>query len=950
MLIGNTDHCHNSLKDILRAENLESEMSDEARSSPGASILIVDNDPHSLHILSRLLQREHYLVHLATTGAMALETAQAQVPDLILLDVCLSEMSGFEVCAALKQSPLTCDIPILFISALDDIEDKVKGFEVGGADYITKPFQFQEVLVRVRHQLKIRTLQKQLEANNQELQQAIAERQQAEQVRELLLTITQDIHVSGDFQTALTVTLKGICEVTGWSYGEVWVPTAQGQALECHPAWYLNTDGWDEQQQYQWQNFRSGRERLTLVPGQGLPTQVWQQQEPVWISEPDLTADALRLGTSFGQDWSLKGGAGFPILTQQGQVLAVLVFWTGRLQERFHAAMKLVQTVTMQLGIVLHNKQIAAKLAGLFAAMRDIILVFDSRGYCLEVVATNPELLYAPPQEQVGKNVRDILPADQADRFCHCITEALASNKTIAIEYSLLIQDQDQWFSAHISPISEETVIWVARDVTQRKRSEAVLRQREAELAQTTRFLDSIIETLPMAVFAKDVNDNFRYVLWNRAAEEIYGIDRTQALGRTLHELVSPELADQLSREHQPLVENRQLVIADEVFQSDFHREIWQRIRKLPLVDQNGQVTHLLYLAEDITEYKRLEAELKQTEDKYRSIVENAIDGIFQTSPTGDYLSANLALAKIYGYDSPEELLAKLKNSRQLYVNPSERDRFVAEIQPTGVISHFEVEVYRKDGSTIWVEENAREVRDCQGRLLYYEGIVTDITRRRQAEIALRLEKEKSERLLLNILPEPIADRLKDDDSAIAESYEEVSILFADIVDFTSLSAQMQPIQIVNLLNHLFSEFDHLVDRYRLEKIKTVGDAYMVAAGLPIPRKDHAHAIAQLAIDMQTAVENFATGIGEPLQLRIGINSGVVVAGVIGTKKFIYDLWGDTVNIASRMESHGEAGKIQVTEATYRLLCNHYHFIPRGHTVIKGRGTMPTYWLQVDSQ
>jgi PAS domain S-box-containing protein len=482
----------------------------------------------------------------------------------------------------------------------------------------------------------------------------------------------------------------------------------------------------------------------------------------------------------------------------------------------------------------------------------------------------------------------------------------------------------------------------MARDVTQRKQSEAVLRQREAELAQTTRFLDSI-ETLPIAVFAMDVNDNFRYVLWNRVAEEIYGIDRTQALGHTVHELFSPELANQLSREDQLLVENRQLVIVDEVFQSACHRKIWQRIRKLPLTDQNGQVTHLLYLAEGITEYKRLEAELKQAEAKYRSIVENAIDGIFQTSPKGDYLSANLALAKIYGYDSPEELMAKRKNSRQLYVNPSERDRFVAEIQAIGVVSHFEAEVYRKDGSTIWVEEKACEVRDSQGRLLYYEGIVTDITRRRQAEMALRLEKEKSERLLLNILPEPIADRLKDDDSAIAESYEEASILFADIVDFTSLSAQMQPIQIVNLLNHLFSEFDQLVDHYRLERIKTVGDAHMVAAGLPIPRKDHAHAIAQLAIDMQTTVQNFVTDSGKPLQLRIGINSGGVVAGVIGTKKFIYDLWGDMVNVASRMESHGEAGKIQMTEATYRLLCNDYHCIPRGHTAIKGRGTMPTY-------
>jgi hypothetical protein len=162
--------------------------------------------------------------------------------------------------------------------------------------------------MRVRRHLKLRILQQQLEVKNKELQQAISDRQQAEKVKELLLTITQDIHVSGDFQTALTVALKGICEVTGWAYGEVWVPTANGQALECHPAWYLNSDGWDEYQRHQWQTFRACSERLTLLPGQGLPTQVWQQQEPVWISDADLMA-ALRLRESFGQDCSLKGGA-----------------------------------------------------------------------------------------------------------------------------------------------------------------------------------------------------------------------------------------------------------------------------------------------------------------------------------------------------------------------------------------------------------------------------------------------------------------------------------------------------------------------------------------------------------------------------------------------------------------------------------------------------------------
>ncbi|MDW8200985.1 MAG: adenylate/guanylate cyclase domain-containing protein [Cyanobacteriota bacterium SKYGB_h_bin112] len=782
----------------------------------------------------------------------------------------------------------------------------------------------------------------------------ITERKQAEREMEILLTLTQDINASTDFQTALTITLKEICDVTGWLCGEAWVPTTDGQALECHPAWYLNEAVIDEQQMQALQEFRYYSEGLTLVADQGLPTQVWQQHCAIWIADIEMEPKALYLRESVASDCGLKAGAGFPILTQQGNVVAVLVFWIGHVQHYASAAMNLVNTVTAQLGTVLHNKQIEAKLSGLFAAMRDVILIFDDQGYCLEVVTTDPSLLYPLSEQQVGRYLSDVLPKEQATAFRECIWEALRTHQTTTIEYKLPIEGQDLWFSANVSPIADNRVIWVARDITHRKQAEEVLRQREADLARTSRFLDSIIETMPLAVFAKDVTQEFRYVLWNKAAEEIYGIRREQALGRTLYDLVDPELAAQLSAEHETLVEQRQLVITDEIFQSRYQREIWQRIRKLPIIDDQNQVSHLLYIAEDVTEYKRLEAELhttndvlRQAEEKYRSIVENAVDGIFQTTPDGRYLSANLALAKIFGYDSPEELMAAVNQLvHHLYVDKQDRDRFVSSIRITGSIANFEARVYRKDGSTIWIEENAREVRDADGKLLYYEGIVTDITRRRMAETALRLEKEKYERLLLNILPEPIVNRLKYHNDAIAESFEEVSILFADIVGFTPLSAQMQPIELVGMLNQVFSEFDRLVDQYQLEKIKTIGDAYMVAAGLPIPREDHAEAIAELALAMQAAMQNFYTAAGDPIRIRIGINSGMVVAGVIGTKKFIYDLWGDTVNVANRMESYGEPGKIQVTEATYGRLRDRYHLVQRGCIHIKGKGNMTTYWLQ----
>ena len=220
------------------------------------------------------------------------------------------------------------------------------------------------------------------------------------------------------------------------------------------------------------------------------------------------------------------------------------------------------------------------------------------------------------------------------------------------------------------------------------------------------------------------------------------------------------------------------------------------------------------------------------------------------------------------------------------------------------------------------------------------------ITERQQAEAALRVEKEKSERLLLNILPQTIAEQLKQQPGLIADRFEQATILFADITDFTGLASQISPTELVGLLNQIFSSFDRLAERHGLEKIKTIGDAYMVVGGLPKPREDHAGAIAEMALDMRQEIYRFKREDNKILNIRIGINTGPVVAGVIGLKKFSYDLWGDAVNIASRMESHGKVGEIQVSSSTYELLKHKYLLEKRGIVQVKGRGEMTTYWLK----
>ncbi|MEG3921642.1 adenylate/guanylate cyclase domain-containing protein [Microcoleus sp. T3_A4] len=670
-------------------------MNDHPLPATPKDILIVDDMPDNLRLLSTMLTSYGYHVRKAINGHLALQGAQISPPDLILLDINMPQMNGYEVCEQLKLSEKTQDIPVIFISALDDVLEKVKAFQVGGVDYITKPFQVEEVIARVQNQLSLRLLQSKLQQQarelhdrNSRLQEEIAERQRAEESIRFLLETTRAIGEAVDFHSALEVILHQVGETIGWDVGEAWIPDAEGTVLQSARGWYASNPSMEL--------FRTQSQQLTFARNIGLPGRVWASKQPEWVEDiskgyPHFLRSQIALELGF------KAGFGVPILVGD-EVLAVLVFFK------------------------------------------------NSSG---------------------GKDAR---------------------------------------------------------------------------------FID---------VF--------------------------NAVGTQLGSLIQRKQAEEL---------------------------------------------------------------LRIAQEKYHSIVENAMEGIFQSTPSGGYLSANPALAKLYGYESPEELMSEIKNiAQQLYVDPERRLEFVAAMDTENAVSGFESMVCRKDGRRIWVSENVRAVRDSKGELIYYEGTVSDITERKLAQEALKVQQEQSEKLLLNILPKPIAERLKAEQSTIADSFAQVSVLFADIVGFTELSARMSPTELVKRLNVIFSHFDQLAEKYGVEKIKTIGDAYMVVGGLPTPRQDHAEAIAQMALGMQAKIAKLCAETGEKLAIRVGINSGPVVAGVIGVSKFTYDLWGDTVNVAARMEATGFAGRIQVTDVTYELLKDKYLFERRGVIPVKGKGNMMTYWL-----
>jgi class 3 adenylate cyclase len=230
---------------------------------------------------------------------------------------------------------------------------------------------------------------------------------------------------------------------------------------------------------------------------------------------------------------------------------------------------------------------------------------------------------------------------------------------------------------------------------------------------------------------------------------------------------------------------------------------------------------------------------------------------------------------------------------------------------------------------------------EIQARLAYLQKRVI-----RDQMAALEQERYRSESLLLNVLPRKIAQRLKNaPDKIIADKFENVSVLFSDIVGFTEMSARFDAETIVKRLDEVFSSFDTIAEQLGLEKIKTIGDAYMVAGGIPAPRSDHAEAVCEMALRMREVIAQLAEKSSEPIRIRIGVHTGPVVAGVIGKHKFIYDVWGDTVNSASRMESHGVPGAIQVSEATYEATKDQFEYEHRGVITVKGKGDMPTYLL-----
>jgi PAS domain S-box-containing protein len=835
-------------------------------------ILIVDDTPTNLGMLCDFLTASGFEVLVAVDGESAIEQAVYAQPNLILLDILMPGIDGFETCRQLKANPSTQHIPVIFMTALGETVDKVRGFQAGAVDYVTKPIQPEEVLARITNHLTIQNLQNQLQKQNLQLQQEVKERRRAEELvrqqaqrEQLLGEIVQRIRKSLNLEEILSTTVSEVRQflqsdrVLIYRFFDDWSGAIAVESTSSDELSILNTTISD--------------------PCFGESYAQRYQEGRILVIEDIYTADITPCHVDFLVSIQVRANMVVPIL--QGERLWGLLVAHHCCEARQWQQWEvdLLKQLSTPIAIAIQQGQLYQRLR---RHNQVIVALAKSRTVNYgDLNSTLRQVTQAAAQTlEISRVSVWLYSPDRSKIHCLELFERSANRHTQGMV--LMAVDYPAYFQA----LEQEPTLAVPD-----------------------------FDTNPITLEMQS-----SYLPYEYTVVGPYGV--TAILTAPIH--VGGQIVGVLCYEHTDLT------------------------RQWPLDEQNfaSSLADVVSLSLEARERQRVQEALRIAEQRYHSIVENAIEGIFQTTPSGRFVSANPALAKVFGYGSPEELITSIKDiSQQIYVDPNRRDEFIAAIEADNAVFEFESLVYRKDGSSIWVSENSRAVRDSTGVLLYYEGTLSNITPRKLAREALRYLHNQSEELLLNILPEPIAQRLKFQQTTIADSFEAVSVLFADIVGFTEFAARTSPKQLVEILNLIFSKFDQLAERHGLEKIKTIGDAYMVVAGVPTPRPDHAEAIAQMALDMQTEMVRVAEETGEAFKLRIGINSGSVVAGIIGIKKFIYDLWGDTVNVASRMESQGVDGAIQVTAATYELLRDKYLFEERGVIFVKGKGDMMTYLL-----
>ncbi len=783
----------------------------------------------------------------------------------------------------------------------------------------------------------------------------ISDRQLAEQRQAVQYATTQILAESATIEAAIQNIIKAICETLEWDLGELWMRESGDEtpSLTCTNLWMNPSTELPE--------FITQMVEITFNIGVGLPGRIWQTASPHWINDVVYDANFERL-ESARQD-GLHGAFGFPILDDL-EVLGVMTFYSTSVRQPEGNLLDKMADIGRQIGQFIRRKQAELQLKEtqdrLQAVMDNstaLISVKDTAGRFQFINRRFENLFNITNAEIQGKTDRDLFPEKVADTIRKNDLKVLTSGVALEIEEVVSQADGLHTYLSVKFPLKDPltnrpyAVCGIATDITFRKHL-------EESLQEIMRLQQAILNSANYTIIS--TNSEGIIQTFNSAAEYLLGYSAEEILGK-----ITPAIfhdPDEVVQRAGILSQELGINIAPgfEVFVAKARQEVadeneWTYIRKdgsrfpvrlsvTALRDEEGNITGFLGIGSDITLAKQAEAALKESEERYRDLFENANDLIQSVAPDGRFLYVNKAWKKTLGYNCDQVANLTIWDIIHPDCQAHCLDIF-GRVMRGEKMPRVEADFITKHGEKISVEGGIN-CKFVDGKAVITRAIFRDVTERKRVQKALRIEQEKVEQLLLNVLPPPIVSRLKHQPSSIADSFPEATVLFADIVGFTKIADLISPATLVDLLNEIFSSFDLLTQKYGLEKIKTIGDAYMVAGGIPTPRADHAEAIALLALDMQHAIADFNTRRHQDFSIRIGIHTGPVVAGVIGIKKFIYDLWGDTVNTASRMESHGLPGCIQVSSTTYQLLQERFLFQERGAIDIKGKGKMRTYFLK----
>ncbi|HEY9635951.1 MAG TPA: PAS domain S-box protein [Coleofasciculaceae cyanobacterium] len=706
-------------------------------------ILLVDDNPKNLRLLQTLLINFGYKVRTAINGKLALKVVEVAKPDLILIDIEMPEMNGYEVCEKLKSQEQTADIPVIFISALDDVFDKVKVFESGGVDYITKPFELQEVLVKVKNQLTFYQQKKQIIDQNKQL---IEQNKQLQ----LLVTTTKCINEASDFQSALEEILYQVCEKTGWNFGEFWISNPDITAFEYGKSWYASDKHFEK--------FRHKSEQFTFPTDRKLLREVCLSKQAVWLTDVSVEKCQFFTRSQLAKEVGLKACFGVPVLFNN-QVVAVLILLRKEASIPEPQTIEIVNAVATQLSSFIQHQQAETKLQHTQRFLNSLLEnlpvgVFAKDAQELRFVYWNKaitQLIGYSVSEVIGKSDYDLFPKEQAS-FCTAQDrETISSGKLVDIPIELVHTHRGQrLFNIKKIPIFDEFgepqyVLGIAEDLTEFKQAEKTLFRQEQQFRTLAENSPDIITRFDRAL---------RYVYTNPAFEQVTGIPYQSFIGKTNQEVGMPlELSSLWEANIQKVFDTARAECDEFNFPIASGELRTYQAHLVPEFAKDGDVEFVLVVTRDITQLKQAEVALQDSERRFRAIFEQAAVGIAQVSLSNQFLQVNQRLCDLVGY-TESELLAQACRSlihpddRKLSLE-YERQILAGERQTYSLEKRY----ISKEGQVQWTNSTVSLVRDTQGIPEYFIKIVEDITERKQAEGALR----ESNRLVTNIL-ESITD------------------------------------------------------------------------------------------------------------------------------------------------------------------------------------------------